>query len=527
MVGSPVGMGRMTFSFPAACGAFGACRRGVLLLALVAASLALAAQEPQLRVDVRLVLLNASVTDGDGRPVAGLQRESFRVYESGVEHPLTVFLAGEAPVHVALLMDISGSTTAELNGLKRAATQFLRRFGPQDRLALYTVDARAIRVVGFTNRHAEVGRAIGRLRASSDADSSEPGGEVLARLDDPANTILHDAIAAIENDFPDEAHRRAILAFTDTLDSGSALRIADLHRLMQRSSTTIYAVTPGREALRELARQAVVGFRPATLRGDVNFHEKKGSAWIVYVDELDGDEQAIHRRRIAAELLLDRLPPKARVWLLRARNNRVALLGLSGYSPRSRKRPEPLTVAQAREALDEPESGGVSVDRHTSENSSLLLMVTGQREVFITDRQGSVFRGMNVRGVVSPSAAHLAEKVIVPDRYARQSELEAAIDAFLQGPDAYLSMQAQILEPQLLEVRSDFIRMIERTGGFALEYQRVAELEDGYQRIAQQIKNSYTLGYYTHSRSGTHPLRVELTQPGLRVRARQVLELGQ
>jgi len=165
------------------------------------------------------------------------------------------------------------------------------------------------------------------------------------------------------------------------------------------------------------------------------------------------------------------------------------------------------------------------VDRHTNENSDLLLAVAGQHEVFITDRQGSVFRGMNVRGVVSPSAAWLAEKVIVPDRYARQSDLEAAIDAFLQGPKQYLSMQTQILEPQLLEVRSDFIRMLENTGGFAVEYERAAELEASYERIAQQIKSSYTLGYYTQSRSGSHPLRVEVRRPGLRVRTRQVLEL--
>lgn len=500
-------------------------RRGGTLLAFLAGSVALAAQEPQLRVDVRLVLLNTSVTEAGGQPVAGIPRECFRVFESGVEQPISVFLAGEAPVHVALLMDTSGSTSADLNGLKRAATQFLRRFGPEDHLALYTVDARAIRAVGFTTQHDAIRRAIGRLRASPDSDSSQPGGDVLARLDDPDNTILHDAIAAIESDFPGEAQRRVILAFTDTLDSGSALRIADLHGLMQRGSTTIYAVTPGRGALRRLARQAVVGFRPATFRGDVSFHEKMGTAWIVYVDELDGDEQAIHRRRIAAELLFDRLPQNARIWLLRARNNRVAVLGMRGYSPRSRKRAEPLTVAQAREALDEPESGGVTVDRHTSENSDLLLTVAGQREVFITDRQGSVFRGMNVRGVISPSAAWLAEKVIVPDRYARQSELEAAIDAFLQGPEQYLSTQTQILEPQLLEVRSDFIRMLENTGGFAVEYDQAADLEASYERIAQQIKNSYTLGYYTQSRSGTHPLRVEVCGPGLRVRTRQVLEL--
>jgi hypothetical protein len=483
------------------------------------------AQEPQLRVDVRLVLLNASVIDANGRPVGGIPREHFRVFESGVEQPISVFLAGEAPVHVALLMDTSGSTRDDLNSLKRAAAKFLQRFGRQDHFALYNVDTQVTRVVGFTANHRAIRRAIGRLRAASDSREGAPAGEVLVHGADGASTILHDALSAIEEEFPPAAERRLILAFTDTLDDGSALRIADLNQRLRRGSTTLYAVTPGRDGLRELARQAVVGFRPASFRWDVHFHEKQGNAWIVYVDESDADEPAIQRRRTAAELLFDRLPETTRVWLLRARNNRVSVLGMRGYSPASKKKPEPLTLSQARDALDEPESGGVPVDRHTEESSSLLLAVTGQREVFITDRSGSVFRGMNVRGVISPSAAWLAEKVIVPDRYARQAELEAAIDAFLKGRDEYLKLQAEVLEQQILEVRGDFIRVVENTGGFAVEFERAAELEASYDRIAQQIKSSYTLGYYTQSRRGTHPLRVEVPQPGLRVRSRQVLEL--
>ena len=477
-------------------------------------------------MDVRLVLLNASVTDAEGRPAAGIPRENFRVFESEVEQPVSVFLAGDAPVYVALLMDTSGSTRDDLNGLKRAATRFLERFGRRDHFALYNVDEHAVRVVGFTTDQGAVRQALGKLRAASEITRVEiPASEVLVHGNEGASTILHDALAAIEDDFPPDAERRLILAFTDTLDDGSALRIAALDQRFQRGSATIYAVTPGSSALHELARQAVVGFRPASFRWNVNFHEKKGNAWIVYVDESDADERAIQRRRATAELLFDRLPPSARVWLLRARDNRVAVLGMKGYSPESKKKPEPLTLQQAREALDELKSGGHTVDRHTEENSALLLSVTGQREVFITNPSGTVFRGMNVQGVISPSAAWLAEKVIVPDRFARQADLEAAIDAFLRGRSEYLNLQAEIMEQQILEIRSDFIRLLENTGGFAVEFGRPSDLETSYDQIARQIKSSYTLGYYTQSRSGIHPLRVEVTQPGLRVRSRQVLAL--
>jgi hypothetical protein len=44
-----------------------------------------------------LVSLNVMVTDRNGRAILGLKREDFKVYEEGVEQPISFFSAEEAP----------------------------------------------------------------------------------------------------------------------------------------------------------------------------------------------------------------------------------------------------------------------------------------------------------------------------------------------------------------------------------------------------------------------------------------------
>src|SRR5262245_51072751 len=68
-----------------------------------------AGQPAHLRVEASVVLVPASVTTDMGMRVNGLRRESFRVFEDGVEQPVTYFSMEDAPVSIGLLFDASGS----------------------------------------------------------------------------------------------------------------------------------------------------------------------------------------------------------------------------------------------------------------------------------------------------------------------------------------------------------------------------------------------------------------------------------
>src|SRR4029077_4174323 len=77
------------------------------MLAILTISAIVAAQ---VRVDVRLVNIVATVTDGNGRYVGDLSAEDFVVEEDGVLQKVSHFsLDQNIPVSVGIILDTSGS----------------------------------------------------------------------------------------------------------------------------------------------------------------------------------------------------------------------------------------------------------------------------------------------------------------------------------------------------------------------------------------------------------------------------------
>src|SRR5690348_5364704 len=67
-----------------------------------------AKQEPPasrstLRVDTNLVLVPVSVNDPLSRPVSGLEKENFRLFEDKVEQPITHFAMDDEPIAAGLV----------------------------------------------------------------------------------------------------------------------------------------------------------------------------------------------------------------------------------------------------------------------------------------------------------------------------------------------------------------------------------------------------------------------------------------
>src|ERR1035437_9176026 len=95
------------------------------LLALV--SLALAAQQATLHVDVKLVSVFVNVTDRNGAVVGGLKREDFALTEDGRPQRIAVFeRQSELPLNLTLAIDTSGSVRKDLAVESDAAKRFAR-----------------------------------------------------------------------------------------------------------------------------------------------------------------------------------------------------------------------------------------------------------------------------------------------------------------------------------------------------------------------------------------------------------------
>jgi hypothetical protein len=77
-----------------------------------------------LRADANLVLIPVTVCDPLNRPVTGLDREHFRVFDDSVEQTVTQFAMDDEPVAVGLVFDTSGSMQPRMRLARKAAGAF-------------------------------------------------------------------------------------------------------------------------------------------------------------------------------------------------------------------------------------------------------------------------------------------------------------------------------------------------------------------------------------------------------------------
>jgi Ca-activated chloride channel homolog len=96
-----------------------------------------------IRVDVNLVLVDATVKTKDGQIMANLKKDDFEVREDGVAQKVEIFSRDELPVNVALVLDLSDSIGPFLAPLRDAATIALSALKPDDEVALFTFSTEA------------------------------------------------------------------------------------------------------------------------------------------------------------------------------------------------------------------------------------------------------------------------------------------------------------------------------------------------------------------------------------------------
>jgi|ERR1700733_8875583 len=109
-----------------------------------------------IRVDSALVLVPAQVTNVLGAPVTNLHKEDFKVFEDGVEQPITNFSREDAPLSIGLLFDISGSMRNKIQKATEAAAAFFKTSNPQDEFFLIEFSDRPKLTVPLTSDADEV-----------------------------------------------------------------------------------------------------------------------------------------------------------------------------------------------------------------------------------------------------------------------------------------------------------------------------------------------------------------------------------
>jgi Ca-activated chloride channel homolog len=105
-----------------------------------------------IKVNVDLVLVPVTITDGMNRLVQGLEKDNFQVFEGKRPQQIRYFSKEDAPVSLGIILDLSGSMKAKLERAKDAVLDFLNHANPQDEFFLITFSDHPEEAADFTQR---------------------------------------------------------------------------------------------------------------------------------------------------------------------------------------------------------------------------------------------------------------------------------------------------------------------------------------------------------------------------------------
>ena len=117
-----------------------------------------------IRVSVDRVNVGVIVTDARGLFVEGLSRESFHLFDNGVEQPLTDFAPIKEPAQVLLLIEAGPAVYLLESGHLRAAYALLNGLSPGDRVAVVKYAEAPHAILDFTGDKQAAAAAFEQLR---------------------------------------------------------------------------------------------------------------------------------------------------------------------------------------------------------------------------------------------------------------------------------------------------------------------------------------------------------------------------
>lgn len=179
-----------------------------------------------LRSGIDMVMVTATVVDGDGRLITGLPRSAFQVFEDGDLQTITQFTHERVPIGLGLLLDISDSMYGQrIVDARGAVEQFLfELLEPADEFFVLTFNHRPNILTRWTSAAETVRRALDDVRPS--------GG-----------TAIYDAVLRALPMIDRRSRQRAALVIvSDGADTASDASLTDVRGALLRSDAFVYAI---------------------------------------------------------------------------------------------------------------------------------------------------------------------------------------------------------------------------------------------------------------------------------------------
>jgi VWFA-related protein len=177
-----------------------------------------------LRVDTSLVLIPVSVSDPLNRPVTGLERENFRLFEDKQEQKISSFSMEDEPVAVGLVFDTSGSMGDKLGRSRMAARAFFRTSNSEDEFFLVEFDNSPRLVVPLTG------------------NSGAIENELVFTKSKGSTALLDGLMLALHEMRKSKKNKRALLVISDGGDNNSRYSSAEIKGVLAESDCLVYAI---------------------------------------------------------------------------------------------------------------------------------------------------------------------------------------------------------------------------------------------------------------------------------------------
>ena len=181
-------------------------------------------KNPTLKVDVDLVLVNATVTDPQNRYVTGLEKEHFQIWEDKLEQRIEYFSAEDVPISLGVIFDVSGSMKDKISTARDAAVTFLKTGNPDDEYFLVEFASRPEVAEDFTT---DVSRLQNRL------------------IFTPAKgmTAMYDSVyLGLEKLKEGNNPKKALLLITDGEDNRSRYTFSNVKDFVKEQDVQIYGI---------------------------------------------------------------------------------------------------------------------------------------------------------------------------------------------------------------------------------------------------------------------------------------------
>lgn len=207
--------------------------RSLFLLAFMTTLVFLQSTVAQRTVSVDVDLVNVFLTaqDSEGRYLTGLTADDFRVYEDGVEQKVAVFEREDVDSAIGIMLDNSLSMVDILPRMKAGLLDFAEHKDSFAELFVMTFGTR-VRVLQ------DVDESPARLEAT------------LKPLGVQGTSVLFDALVAGLRKVSDrDPTRKALLVFTDGIDTASKAGYRDVLLEAQKAGALLYFIPIGSRIL--------------------------------------------------------------------------------------------------------------------------------------------------------------------------------------------------------------------------------------------------------------------------------------